>query len=219
LVIDEVLAVGDAEFQKKAIGKMQDISKQGGRTVLFVSHNMAAVKSLCTRGIVLENGGVVFDGLTDESVQYYLNNNSGIENSKVYENLEINQVDQIKVVKIITDLQFLKHSESIKVNILLHNKMNNINVGIALLNSDKAKIFTTVYKVESKLYNFICEIPKNLLLKGSYSLDVAIFTDCKVYEYLNDICFFQVEDLENDYKIYNGKIGDLKIDCLWYENF
>ncbi len=71
LVIDEVLAVGDAEFQKKAIGKMQDISRGGGRTVLFVSHNMAAVKSLCTRGIVMENGRMVFDGAVDESIDYY----------------------------------------------------------------------------------------------------------------------------------------------------
>ena len=70
LIIDEVLAVGDAEFQKKAIGKMQDISR-GGRTVLFVSHNMAAVKSLCTRGIVLENGGVVFDGGVEEALSRY----------------------------------------------------------------------------------------------------------------------------------------------------
>ena len=57
LVVDEVLAVGDAEFQKKAIGKMQDLSTGEGRTVLFVSHNMASVKTLCDRGIVLENGG------------------------------------------------------------------------------------------------------------------------------------------------------------------
>lgn len=73
LVIDEVLAVGDAEFQKKAIGKMQDISKGEGRTVLFVSHNMAAVKSLCTRAIVLENGNTVFEGGVDEAVSCYLN--------------------------------------------------------------------------------------------------------------------------------------------------
>jgi len=73
LVIDEVLAVGDAEFQKKAIGKMQDISQGEGRTVLFVSHNMAAVKSLCTRAIVLENGTTVFEGNTDEAVNFYLN--------------------------------------------------------------------------------------------------------------------------------------------------
>ena len=58
LVVDEVLAVGDAEFQKKAIGKMKDVSQGGGRTVLFVSHNMAAVKSLCKNGILLENGMV-----------------------------------------------------------------------------------------------------------------------------------------------------------------
>ncbi|WP_417238833.1 ABC transporter ATP-binding protein [Bizionia sp.] len=73
LVIDEVLAVGDAEFQKKAIGKMQDISKGDGRTVLFVSHNMAAVKSLCTRAIVLEHGKTVFEGGTDNAVDFYLN--------------------------------------------------------------------------------------------------------------------------------------------------
>ena len=73
LVIDEVLAVGDAEFQKKAIGKMQDISKGEGRTVLFVSHNMAAVKSLCTRGIVLDNGLTAYRGDINKAVEYYLN--------------------------------------------------------------------------------------------------------------------------------------------------
>lgn len=72
LVVDEVLAVGDAEFQKKAIGKMQDISKGDGRTVLFVSHNMAAVKSLCTRAIVLEHGTMAFKGSTDDAVDFYL---------------------------------------------------------------------------------------------------------------------------------------------------
>ncbi len=80
LVVDEVLAVGDAEFQKKAIGKMQDISREGGRTVLFVSHNMAAVKSLCTRGIVLENGTVAFEGKIEDTIaRYYMSNeyNSG----------------------------------------------------------------------------------------------------------------------------------------------
>lgn len=76
LVVDEVLAVGDAEFQKKAIGKMQDIAQGEGRTVLFVSHNMASVKSLCTRGIVLMNGTNVFDGSADQAVEYYLKKSS-----------------------------------------------------------------------------------------------------------------------------------------------
>ena len=72
LVVDEVLAVGDAEFQKKAIGKMQDVSRGEGRTVLFVSHNMAAVRSLCSRGIVLDQGKMVFDGDTEKAIEYYL---------------------------------------------------------------------------------------------------------------------------------------------------
>ena len=72
LVVDEVLAVGDAEFQKKAIGKMQDVSRGEGRTVLFVSHNMAAVRNLCQKGIVLESGRMVFEGPVGEAIDQYL---------------------------------------------------------------------------------------------------------------------------------------------------
>ena len=85
LIVDEVLAVGDAEFQKKAIGKMQEISKGEGRTVLFVSHNMAAVQNLCTRGIVLENGCVVFEGDVNSSVDYYLNLGNEVFNKSFFE--------------------------------------------------------------------------------------------------------------------------------------
>ena len=73
LVVDEVLAVGDAEFQKKAIGKMQDVSKGEGRTVLFVSHNMGSVRTLCKSGLVLSNGQVDFRGGIHEAVDYYVN--------------------------------------------------------------------------------------------------------------------------------------------------
>lgn len=72
LVVDEVLAVGDAEFQKKAIGKMHDVASGEGRTVLFVSHNMAAVKSLCKSGVVMKNGTVDFIGDIESSVAHYL---------------------------------------------------------------------------------------------------------------------------------------------------
>lgn len=84
LVIDEVLAVGDAEFQKKAIGKMQDISRGEGRTVLFVSHNMAAVKSLCTRGVILEHGKVVFEGEIENAVSYYLGGDAESMNLRTF---------------------------------------------------------------------------------------------------------------------------------------
>ena len=75
LVVDEVLAVGDAEFQKKAIGKMQDVSRGEGRTVLFVSHNMGAVKNLCKTGVLLENGMIKFTGNVDDSINTYIKRN------------------------------------------------------------------------------------------------------------------------------------------------
>ncbi|OEY71667.1 ABC transporter ATP-binding protein [Salegentibacter salarius] len=81
LVVDEVLAVGDAEFQKKAIGKMQDLSTGEGRTVLFVSHNMASVRNLCDRGIVLENGMINYYGDISDSIEYYLKPKETIESS------------------------------------------------------------------------------------------------------------------------------------------
>jgi lipopolysaccharide transport system ATP-binding protein len=74
LVVDEVLAVGDAEFQKKAIGKMKEVSAGGGRTVLFVSHNMASIKALCTSAIVIEKGKLSYGGNISDAVNYYLQN-------------------------------------------------------------------------------------------------------------------------------------------------
>jgi lipopolysaccharide transport system ATP-binding protein len=73
LIVDEVLAVGDAEFQKKCLGKMQDVSQKGGRTVIFVSHNMAAIESLCQEVILLNGGKLIFKGSTKEGISNYLN--------------------------------------------------------------------------------------------------------------------------------------------------
>ncbi len=83
LVVDEVLAVGDAEFQKKAIGKMKEVSSGGGRTVLFVSHNMGSIDSLCNRVIVLKNGALSFDGAQKEGINYYLQNEVKTNNTQM----------------------------------------------------------------------------------------------------------------------------------------
>ncbi len=77
LVVDEVLAVGDAEFQKKAIGKMQDVSKGGKRTVLFVSHNMHSIRKLCNTCVLLQNGSVVVQGKTEDVISQYVSNTLG----------------------------------------------------------------------------------------------------------------------------------------------
>ena len=88
LVVDEVLAVGDAEFQKKAIGKMQDVSKGEGRTVLFVSHNMAAVRSLCTRGVMLKNGTIDYIGSILDTLEHYLKVDDGKHEELIVNNIK-----------------------------------------------------------------------------------------------------------------------------------
>lgn len=88
LVVDEVLAVGDAEFQKKAIGKMQDVAQGEGRTVLFVSHNMPAVQTLCTHGVILKDGMVAFNGSVHEAIKRYLDD-SNVDNETVETHVRI----------------------------------------------------------------------------------------------------------------------------------
>ena len=101
LVVDEVLAVGDAEFQKKAIGKMHDVSSNGGRTVLFVSHNMAAVKSLCKNGIVLNNGMLEFRGTAEDAVNKYILQIRNTVNKKIVDNISyLNKAIEIELITI-----------------------------------------------------------------------------------------------------------------------
>lgn len=138
LVVDEVLAVGDAEFQKKAIGKMQDISREGGRTVLFVSHNMAAVKSLCTRGIVLENGGVVFNSDAENAVNYYLSNSSQLMDTSLADRTDREGSGLIKVIGI-----DLLNDKGIKVDQIISGSYLKIrlNLNDLLGTIDYSKLF------------------------------------------------------------------------------
>jgi lipopolysaccharide transport system ATP-binding protein len=81
LIIDEVLAVGDVEFQKKAINKIKNVSKGEGRTVLFVSHNMASIETLCNKGILIQNGSIVYSGSSDDTISEYIQRNTTVTNS------------------------------------------------------------------------------------------------------------------------------------------
>lgn len=189
LVIDEVLAVGDAEFQKKAIGKMQDISKGEGRTVLFVSHNMAAVKSLCTKGIVLEHGKVIFEGNVEEAVNKYFDDEKqfaqkewNIESSPKTNFLRLvnakvlNEKEELELNHSITNSITIQFTYEIleEGNTFTHgfNLFNNENVHI-LSSHDKDSL--TLEKPLSKgVYSKKIIIPGNLLAEGTYSCSFAI---------------------------------------------
>ena len=93
LIVDEVLAVGDAEFQKKAIGKMQEVSSGGGRTVLFVSHNMASVASLCSKGIILDRGQVSHNGSIGKVIDKYRIDNFSFKSEFDFKNRNLTSKD------------------------------------------------------------------------------------------------------------------------------
>ncbi len=111
LIVDEVLAVGDAEFQKKCIGKMQDVSMKEGRTVLFVSHNMSAVKNLCTKGIILEHGKIFYQGDIDSAVSKYLSSGSTEAEVNLRDRKDRQGGDKFRFTEII-----LKDSNSENIN-------------------------------------------------------------------------------------------------------
>lgn len=191
LVIDEVLAVGDAEFQKKAIGKMQDISRGGGRTVLFVSHNMAAVKSLCTRAIVLENGKVKFDGNTDEAIRFYLNSEKDNFSSDALQEFIENQNDDFfRIIKVA--LTQNNASENIfytneKINITFKysilREILGLRIGFDLIDlNNETVVFrsfhddteTEIQTIQKGNYSITAEIPADLLISGSFAIKIAI---------------------------------------------
>jgi len=183
LVIDEVLAVGDAEFQKKAIGKMQDISRVGGRTVLFVSHNMAAVKSLCTRGIVLEHGKVVFEGEITDSINMYLNANKKVNlNTEVFvtdENRRFSTTREIEIISVklsnpLYDNCFTSSNDiEISMQIKVNKWVSDFRIAGSIFNDDEIKVGTffsntkSLDRAEEILSLKVCLSDHNLS-KGSY---------------------------------------------------
>jgi len=182
LIIDEVLAVGDAEFQKKAIGKMQDISKGEGRTVLFVSHNMAAVKSLCTKGIVLENGGVVFEGSVNSSIDRYLSENQ-VTNSFYKNRGSVNKESYIKSAEVITSSKGSLHDfySDIQINIEVYCEKAIIQPAVSyqILNRDNIPLIHELILNNEKefcqvkgTYKLISKISNLKLYQGLYKLNI-----------------------------------------------
>lgn len=226
LVIDEVLAVGDAEFQKKAIGKMQDISREGGRTVLFVSHNMAAVKSLCTRGIVLENGKVVFEGGVEDCIDEYLKNANQIANKKWDENKcpgsDFIKLLEAKVIDIdnkntlnhliVNDVKVEFTYEILEDNQLFTHGFNLFNIqGLHILSSHDKDSDTLKISLPKGIYKKSVLIPGKTLAEGTYSCSFAImrYKPFSVVFQEADIVGFNIVEIKSDNTMrgdYNGKI-------------
>lgn len=183
LVVDEVLAVGDAEFQKKAIGKMQDVSKGEGRTVLFVSHNMGSMQRLCSRGVLLENGKVKYMGSISDTIRTYQSDEI-IQNS--FEGTDGNkQILYLKKASVSSsDGNIFYNSSTIKIEfeICVKKHIPSLVIGFNLYSIFQYPLARADYNDENKKtslepgsYHFTFEIPPYTLSNGEYKIvfDVA----------------------------------------------
>jgi homopolymeric O-antigen transport system ATP-binding protein len=189
LMVDEVLAVGDVAFQKKCLGKMSEVS-HGGRTVLFVSHNMAAVENLCQRAIVLERGRLVFEGSSKQAVQHYLSNMSGLRvNVGHIVDLTQARVRKVLIAPLLKRLELYTESGraltegipigarlTLRIHFELPKPTASFNVGLGIDNAFGQRIFTAQSDFEPSRPTgeyvgaqvFTCDIPSLTFVPGDY---------------------------------------------------
>ncbi|MBL0234355.1 MAG: ABC transporter ATP-binding protein [Chitinophagaceae bacterium] len=208
LIVDEVLAVGDAEFQKKCLGKMQQVSRGEGRTVLFVSHNMAAVKSLCSTGIVLKNGRMDFYGSNYEAVQHYQNHNQS--NTSFHHEGEVNLAPGNASIRILQmdvvpqEGEILSMNSGVEFRLKVFNSLvdRNLDVTFEVANNDDIIIFhqgvilTSGGNSKIGVYEVSCVLPKLFLNAGSYNIKLIFGENQRylIYEVSSFLSFEIVQE-------------------------
>ena len=234
LVVDEVLAVGDAEFQKKAIGKMQDVSQAEGRTVLFVSHNMASISSLCKSCVILENGSIKYNGETDAAISLYRSFNM-LDSNRVF---DFESGDRIKKIIYIsgfyltndkgekTDsftyedkLHFvfsIKSKERVRVSlrVTIFN-MDEVRV-MAFDTSDLGKFFYLEESSEETRIEGLMTEPLDIK-PGFYRINVSIRQGSILLDHIISAATFEVKDSD----FYGGgrfQLSDMAL-CLKHHNW
>jgi lipopolysaccharide transport system ATP-binding protein len=207
LLVDEVLAVGDMAFQRKCLGKMDDVAK-AGRTVLFVSHNMSLLQTLCERGILLQNGSVSIDGTITEVVDAYLQTLEQARSQDLSKRTDRKGVGRVRLVNAEVGNNGNGSSSVLKtgyparfvfcVNALVPGLACNFFIHDSIgqpITSFKSKMRgpEDSYDPQGGL-KFICELDELLLLPGRYRIDVAITGDNRLQDFIEAAAVFEVGD-------------------------
>jgi len=234
LIVDEVLAVGDTEFQKKCLGKMQDVATREGRTVLFVSHNMTAVQSLCRGVICLHQGRIVDQGPTRETVSRYLNTNA-LSTEAVFPNIESapgNEEVRFRKMSIRPVDGHAWDLITVRTPVVLEFEFWNLdpgaylNVSVHVYNSDGIFIFNSGPVREPNwhgkpfptgLYKTTCSIPGDFLNTGLHRVHVfAVRNQNRVIFDIEDALVFDVADSTELRGPYHGEwLGAVRPDFDW----
>jgi lipopolysaccharide transport system ATP-binding protein len=208
LVVDEVLAVGDAAFQKKCLGRMRDISSEG-RTVLFVSHNMAAIRSLCNRGILLANGQKKFEGPAGECVDHYLaeitqHATNEVDLSSVRRARGVNPTLKICKLRLLSrdgrPLVRVDDPLEMEMDFTVSEPLEEVILGVRLLSADNVSIaecrsshsYGAIDRLEPGNYSIRCRIEQNILSPGLYVLNVGARCAAKPLDHVLQAMTFEV---------------------------
>lgn len=213
LVVDEVLAVGDAEFQKKAIGKMQDISHGSGRTVLFVSHNMDSMLNLCRNGLLLENGKMKYSGDIKSTVSEYLSggtNDASFVQTTPRSPLYISSVNMTGSRSNMAGL--FSFDEDITFSIsLVKNKDFTIDrntvMSVILMTANRTRVCNYEMPIGNmKEENLIADFQykSQVLLPNQYLIRVVLHIPNLQFIDRQDTCLFKVSDVGSEFLKYNG---------------
>lgn len=196
LIVDEVLAVGDAEFQKKAIGKMQDVSRNEGRTVLFVSHNMGAIQKLCNCCLIIEKGNIVFDGNTQEAITYHLDFNNSALSEEILDSFKLDKCN-INIQSLVVNgsskrrlnisgdksvLDILVTGKLVKEEVLCFEAFfyNEYRVPLFLYNPDFTNSELKTYQAGDFSIRKMIRLPEKMN-SGKYFVDISITDPLKKF--------------------------------------
>ncbi len=220
LIVDEVLAVGDVEFQKRAVGKIREVSTGGNRTVILVSHDMRIIKSICDRGIVLEKGRLVYDGAIDKAISYYLEN-SNREISYAFEGVSKveSHIQRVTLVDVNnSESSIFAHDEGFNIIVDIGN-YSSLPEGCCLLVSvlDQYKNVIGSCQSNNVFEHNRIKVLGNQLVRGQYSLQLILLTPyVKQYHNIFDVCSFEIYDTGSVLSIHrNYNYGTFFLSATW----
>jgi lipopolysaccharide transport system ATP-binding protein len=211
LIVDEVLAVGDSEFQKKSIGKMREVSTQEGKTILFVSHNMQAIKNLCDRAIILEKGHIINSGDPESIIASYLKDGQSDSFGNEFGPEYYPGNEYIRILNVSLTPQYLPGQQMIDIRTpllirftfrYLVQEPGDLMMGVHLFNLGGECIFdlpSKRYNLQSGVVEGECLIPGNILNDGSYYINIVFVRNSvmKLFDF-NSCLSFDVQDFREN---------------------
>jgi len=231
LIVDEVLAVGDAEFQKKCMGKMGEVSKGEGRTVLFVSHNMGSISQLCSKAIYLSQGKLVNYDYTQKVVDFYVRSTSS--NQEVYANSTSDK--EMSIIKAYTigdngeqTSSFTHlHKIQIVIKLFVYKLVKDAELRFVLKDTNGKAIFTSDVKIMETDVDMsnnvlaVAEIPGNFLRPGKFLITLATFVPHqRIIDLATDAFTISVVDGGSDYAASEGiDYGYIFFNPVWKLNY